>query len=164
MAAKDGDGAAPAVAHSKGGKGMLLMAVVAVIVLVAVAGVGLVLGRVTASGGGGNGKGGERTEREARIGARVTLDEFLVNLADNERYLRTTIAIGLAEDFSEKDMEEKTAPIRDAIVSVLSSKYLRDLRTEEGRETLKTEIKERVNRALDGEKVLAVYFTAFTTQ
>ena len=165
MAAKDGDsGAAPPVARSKGGKGMLLIAIIAIVVLAGVGGVGLVVGRVMASGGGDKKKSEAHKEKTVEIGAKVALEEFLVNLADNDHYLRTTIALGLAKDVTEKDIEEENAPIRDAIVSVLSSKKLAELRTQEGRDALKAEILERVNEALEGEKVLAVYFTAFTTQ
>jgi flagellar FliL protein len=68
------------------------------------------------------------------------------------------------DDFA-KDMSGHSAIIEDALTTTLSSKSSTDLLKPEGKEELKHELIERVNRALhEEEKVVNVYFTSFIIQ
>jgi flagellar FliL protein len=131
------------------------------IVVVVLAVNGLIVGKIFL---GGKSKGGHKETTE--VGQKLALEEFLVNLGDagSEHYLKTTIALGLKKGIDGKSLEEEQAPIKDTIISVLSSSKRDEISTEEGKQELKEEIKTRVNKALKGEKVLEVYFTAFATQ
>jgi flagellar FliL protein len=109
----------------------------------------------------------EEEEEEIEVGHSMALEEFLVNLSGGgDHYLRTTIALGLRKGLTEEKAKEQVAPIRDAILTVLSSKTLKELSTPKGREALKEELVEKVNEAASEEEDIVgkVYFTAFATQ
>jgi flagellar protein FliL len=100
------------------------------------------------------------------IGDTVPLDEFLINLADSDsaHYLKTTIGLGLIQGKTADDFKTKVPEARDAIVMVLSNKTLDQVRTTEGKEALKTELIDHINKELGSKDVGAVYFEAFATQ
>ena len=123
----------------------------------------LVLGKSVL--GRGNPEDKEKKKEKAEIGISMPLEEFMVNLnGGGEHYLRTTIALGLKKGVTEEQMKEHIPPMRDAILSILSSKTLSDLDKTKGREHIKSEIKEKVNDAVENEPVVKVYFTTFATQ
>jgi flagellar basal body-associated protein FliL len=63
------------------------------------------------------------------------------------------------------EMSPYSAVIDDALVNTLSSKASTDLLNPVGKEQLKTELMNNVNKALhDEEKVVAVYYTSFIIQ
>jgi flagellar basal body-associated protein FliL len=136
---------------------MIAMAVVTVIVL-------MIAGK-SVLGGGGKHSAKEKAPVVEEIGATVALDEFLVNLSGGgDHYLKAAISIGLRKGVTEDAIKEKTAPIRDAVVSVLSSQTLASLGTEKARESLKEELKTKINDATGDKSVLKIYFTSFATQ
>lgn len=102
------------------------------------------------------------------IGPKMPLEEFLVNLGgSNEHYLKATIALGLRKGLTEEKFKEETAPIRDAIIMVMSNKKTEEIATTEGKEKLKEEIRSAINKDLGSErdpKIIRVYFTNFTAQ
>lgn len=155
--------AKPEAAEGKAAKGKAngskagLMVIIAVVVAVSA----LIGGKVVISG---HKTSAKKTESTDQVGAKVQLEEFLVNLSGNDHYLRATLSLGLKKGLTEESVKDDTAPIRDAINSVLSSKKVDELTTEEGKERLKGEIKDRVNHELGNDKVARVYFTAFATQ
>ena len=123
---------------------------------------GLIVGKVFLTGK----KPQKGDKATVEVGHKVSLEEFLVNLADpgSEHYLKATIALGLKKGIDQKSLEEEMAPIKDAIISVLSSSLRDEISTEAGKKKLKEEIKSRLNKCLGGLKVVEVYFTAFATQ
>ena len=109
--------------------------------------------------------------------------ERVVNLTDKStpRYLKVQLtlefidskvkepprgeAVKAQQDEFAKDMSGHSAIIEDALTTTLSSKSSTDLLKPEGKEELKQELIERVNRALhEEEKVVNVYFTSFIIQ
>jgi flagellar protein FliL len=161
MADKSGDSAPKS--DEKGGKGGK-KPIILIIILVAVIGSSLIVGKVMLGGKGDKGKA-ESKEKVVEVGVSMPLEEFLVNLADNDaHYLKATVALGLKKGVTEEKLKEHVAPIRDAVVSVLSSMHLRPLGTEEGKEELKKVLKERINKVVPDAPVMEIYFTAFTTQ
>lgn len=99
-----------------------------------------------------------------QVGISIPMDEFLVNLTGGDHYLRATVSLGMAKDIKEEETKEKMAPMRDAVLTALSSKSLKDLSSENGREALKKELVDKVNAAAGSDMVVKVYFTAFATQ
>ena len=96
---------------------------------------------------------------------KMPLEEFLVNLAgSNEHYLKATFSIGLKKGETEEKMKEEVAPIRDAILGVLTTKTTEELATEPGKKKLKKGLVEKINKELGGEKVVKLYFLSFATQ
>ncbi len=126
---------------------------------------------------------------------RAKLDTFIVNLSDPKRFLKTTLLLeydpnllpteggagggsghggggsgghGAPADPTAlpAEMKEKEALVRDAVIQVLSSKRAEDLLTNQGKSSLKEELVEAINTALDFPEpsVVAVYFTEFIIQ
>jgi flagellar FliL protein len=96
----------------------------------------------------------------------VDLDPFLVNLADTAqtRFAKITIKLeSSASGFSEQ-MDEHLHQVRDSLLLLISSKRYDDIRTVEGKLDLRSNIVERVNAILGGEKASAAYFTEFVIQ
>lgn len=77
------------------------------------------------------------------------LKEFLVNLKDNGVYLRAEIALHPMDGFDVKKMEENGPAVQDAILNVLCSKSLDQVRTPSGKKELKKEIAKAVNDILN---------------
>jgi flagellar FliL protein len=109
--------------------------------------------------------------------------EQVVNLADKgtSKYLKVNLTLEFIDsklkdppqgaavtaqqtDFA-ADMTPYSAIIQDALVSTLSSKTSADLLKPDGKDQLKTDLINNVNRALhNDQKVVNVYFTTFIIQ
>lgn len=114
---------------------------------------------------GGSRANAKEAAKPVEVGISLPLEEFLVNLnGTNDHYLKTTIALGLKKGLTEEQVKEHIPAMRDAILSVLQTKSLKDLSSPKEREGLKDEVKERVNKEVADEPVVKVYFTAFATQ
>jgi len=111
-------------------------------------------------------KGGQ--VKKIQKGPVLSLDEFLVNLADpgSDHFLKATVGLELdkGKGKTPESLKEDTPLIRDAILSSLSSKTRDQIAPDAGREKLKVEIKKKVNAALGEDDVQGVYFTNFVTQ
>jgi len=98
----------------------------------------------------------------------MALEPFLVNLADTDevRFVKTTFQLGLAEETKEGEGKGSVATpaIRDSIISLLSSKRAEQILTPEGKETLRKEIRARVNTISPKLNVLEVYIVDFVVQ
>jgi flagellar FliL protein len=102
-------------------------------------------------------------------GATLTLEPFLVNLADkdNSRYLKINIQILVPS----KEVAEKITTagihvpkIRDAILGILTTKVADDVITNDGKQKLKKEIIEKLNDFLPEKPASDVFFTEFVVQ
>ena len=106
--------------------------------------------------------------KKVQKGPVLSLDEFLVNLADpgSDHFLKVTVGLELdkAKGKAPEALKEDTPLIRDAVLSSLASKTRDQLAAEGGRDKLKAEIKKKVNAALGEDDVQGVYFTNFVTQ
>jgi flagellar FliL protein len=96
----------------------------------------------------------------------MTLEPFLVNLADKEsrRYLKLKVALEVDSEETEKELEKFQPRIRDTLILLLSSKTYLDLSSLEGKQQLKQEIKQRIAALPNGRKVSDVFFTDFVAQ
>ena len=148
-----------------GKKGLPMPLIMGVVLLL----VGLFVGKSVL--GGGKKEAKSEKKEKAEVGISLPLDEFMVNLnGSGDHYLRAQIALGLRKGMTEEEGKEHSAPMRDAILSILSSKTLEQVAKLKDREALKEEIKTKVNEATvdekekDKETVVKVYFTAFATQ
>lgn len=99
------------------------------------------------------------------------LEEFLVNLADQDenRYLKVNIVLEVngdppAGEGGEGGGGSEDIKARDVIITVLTKKSYRRLISEEGKSSLKKELKKALNTSLDGLKVENIYFTSFAMQ
>ena len=129
-----------------------------VVVLVLAIGAKVFLGGSKASANGAK-------KAPVEVGISLPLEEFLVNLnGSSDHYLKTTLALGLKKGLTEEQVKEHVPAMRDAILTVLQAKSMKELNSPKEREALKDEIKEHVNKEVGEEPVVKVYFTAFATQ
>ena len=107
--------------------------------------------------------GGEK-KPETSATAIHKMDPFLVNLADpgQLRYLRVTLHV--ETPLKGEEYEKRLPQLRDSVLSILSSKYFKDILTSEGKNVLREEIKEKMNALLVEMKVRNIYFTEFVIQ
>lgn len=105
----------------------------------------------------------------AKIKSMMSLEAFLVNLADTDstRFLKVTFRLGLDEP---KVGEEYAAdPVilaatRDKILSLLSTKTAEELLTPQGKDRLRNEVRENVNPLLPKGRVVNVFILDFVVQ
>lgn len=107
--------------------------------------------------------GGDASTRPATV---VSLDEFVVNLADTDEdhYLKCTIGLELRPGVTEVTLRDKVPVIRDAAILVLSSRTVHSLRSSAGKENLKRELKARFNRQLGHGTIQDIYLEDFAVQ
>lgn len=75
-------------------------------------------------------------------------EEFLVNMADRNTYLRAKITLRFAENFEAHKLEENKGAIEDAIVRVLKTTRPEETVTDQQMFTLKKRIAESINHVL----------------
>jgi flagellar FliL protein len=108
-------------------------------------------------------------EPRPELGKLEKLGSFLVNLGDVEEthYLRAVVELeqnyGSSPEFG-NEIGNRKSQLRDIVISTLSAKTSEDLRTPEGKEALKQELKERINSVLAKGQIARVYFTEFAIQ
>lgn len=103
------------------------------------------------------------------LGPIITVGEFIVNLADptESHYLRANVVLELAYGSSLKlaeEVDKRMPQIKDIIISTLSSKTSVQLNDAENRESLKQELKDKINAVLNRGQLAKVYFTSFAIQ
>jgi len=121
--------------------------------------------------------GAEVTPDKAKpeeIGAVVSVDTFIVNLADpgGNRYLRVTMDLELAGKPADKsggktagdELAKRMPQIRDAILMILSTKRYADISTTEGKTALREEILNSANGLLASSQISRIYFKEFVIQ
>ncbi len=100
------------------------------------------------------------------IGPIYRLDPFTVNLADpgRSRFLRVVLQLELDAPSAAAELDSIEPRVRDATLTLLSSKRSGELATVGDKERLRNEIIHRLNGLLSGGKVIEVYFTEFVVQ
>ncbi|WKZ57155.1 MAG: flagellar basal body-associated FliL family protein [Bdellovibrionota bacterium] len=105
----------------------------------------------------------EIDEGEEPLGAFFPLDTLVVNLHGGQ-YIRTQIQLEFVERDVTSRFYTRLVPIRDAIITLLASKKAEDLLSARGKESLRVDIKDKVNEILRREEVKRVYFTLYVVQ
>lgn len=122
---------------------------------------GLEAGGEGEHGGGEHGEGGENIVLPPAV---LPLETFIVNLQVKGSFLRSTIQLEFAEPELPHTIENDVPKIKDAVIRVLSAKSSSELLTSEGKDKVRSEIRDSVNEILGGEEVTQVYFTEFIIQ
>ncbi|MEW6520180.1 MAG: flagellar basal body-associated FliL family protein [Thermodesulfobacteriota bacterium] len=100
------------------------------------------------------------------VGEIVTLDPFVVNLADpkGNRYLKMKISLEL-ETLEAADRAQKVTPkLRDIVIMMLTSLSFEEVMTPEGKLRIRDELLERFNRVTRPDKIKSIYFSEFVVQ
>lgn len=94
------------------------------------------------------------------------LEPFIVNIYDGQelRYLKVKVEMEMASPAVKTDIDSRLAPIRDAILVLLSSKTMQDVQDVQGKNQMKEEILAAVNKHIPPGKIAKIYFTDFVVQ
>jgi len=111
-----------------------------------------------AEGGHAEGKGGGSTI--------YPLEPFIVNIYDGQeiRYLKLKVEFDMANSEVKPELDAKVAPLRDAILILLTTKTMQEIQDLQGKNTLREQILSAANRVVSAGKVTKVYFTDFVVQ
>ncbi|MBI4620041.1 MAG: flagellar basal body-associated FliL family protein [Desulfobacterales bacterium] len=94
----------------------------------------------------------------------VSLDPFVMNLAEQGRFLKLSMQFELTDKSYQPMVLDKTPKLRDAIIILISSKDSESISSPEGKFQLKDELLLRANQII-GEGVFKnLYFTEFVMQ
>ncbi len=140
----------------------LMMIIIIAVVAVALAAGGFFL--VPKFLGGGSKE--KKEETRAEEGAMFSLDPFVVNLNDagGPKFLKVSIQLELSSPALAEKAKQKSPQIRDAIITLLTSKSSESLFPPEGKLQLKDEINARMNQIMGANTVKNVYLTDFVMQ
>ena len=121
--------------------------------------------------GGGHGaaatKEGGVKEGAAGLAANIfPLEPFIVNIYDGQelRYLKVKVEMEMASPAVKAELDGRLAPIRDAILVLLSSKTMQDIQDIQGKNQLKEDIMAAVNKHIPPGLIAKIYFTDFVVQ
>jgi len=109
-------------------------------------------------------------EKEARgsegKGEMFMVEELLVNPTGTSgtRYLSASLGLEVPTHEVAVRLEEKKLQVRDLLISILSSRTVEQLTTASERERMRLEILDRMNRMIDPDRILAVYFVDYVLQ
>ncbi|HLU24484.1 MAG TPA: flagellar basal body-associated FliL family protein [Longimicrobiales bacterium] len=165
----------------KQGSGKLVLGLVLVVGLVLGAAVGVFVvaprlsGVLGASGAGyaepigdfdhGGGEGG-RGGRSGSPGDLYTVDNLVVNPAGTKgtRFLMTTVVFEVRTQSVVEELRRREAQVRDALLTLLSSKTVEELVDVEARDTLRNELRDVVLAMVPRAQIGAVYFSHYVIQ
>ena len=147
----------------KGGKKKLIIIALVLIILV-----GGGVGGAFAFGLIGGPPPGEQPVEETpkpleQAGPIISLEPFIVNLADEEdnRYLKVSVGLEVKDEEIQKACEERMPRIKDIMITLFSSKTNDQVRDVKGKIKLRQEIVIRINEILGEGAVKNVFFTEF---
>ncbi len=92
------------------------------------------------------------------------LDPFVVNLAEHGRFLKMAIQLEFDDQKQEEIIKQKTPILRDAIITLVSSKSADSISGAEGKLQFKDEVLLRLNQIMGKDFFKNVYFTEFVMQ
>ena len=109
----------------------------------------------------------ERKAKESSPGASqrsagvvLPLPQYVVNLTGGKHTLKLSMDVEANADI-EKEMQASGERIRDAMVTLLSSKSFAEIQSPEGKVLLRAEVAARLNQILGSLKITRVYFKEF---
>jgi len=94
------------------------------------------------------------------------VNDIVVNPAGTggSRFLSCSIAFELANSKIHREFESKDALVRDALITILSSKTVPQLTVPKQKEIVRYQIKKRLEKLLHSDDLVGVYFTDFVLQ
>lgn len=122
----------------------------------------------SSSHGGGSNRGsghGETPDANGK-GPSWKLDPIVTNLVSDGAplLLKLSVELGFASEEARDEAEQSVSVVRDALLTLVSSRRVADLTSFEGKVLLKEDIRMRLNHLLDGPQVESVLVTEFVVQ
>ncbi|MEK9502508.1 flagellar basal body-associated FliL family protein [Gemmatimonadota bacterium DH-20] len=115
--------------------------------------------------GGGDGHGGGHGDDGS--GERFfQFDDLILNPAgtDGTRFLVLSLALEMKEDAGLAALEARDPEVRDAILSLLSTKTVQELADVTQRPALREELRQRLNQLLGEDEIVRLYLPRFVIQ
>ncbi len=171
MAKKDDE----QIEQPKAKKGTLALILAVVLGVILLAGVGAgayFLGSRNqpapeAAADGKDAKSGDKAaEVENKVGPMVDISSFIINILDRDevRYLKASLSLEADNEETAKELDERRAQVRDAILLLIGNKTFDELRDLQGKMQLRAELMAQVNTLLQKGQVKNIYFTDFVVQ
>ena len=93
-------------------------------------------------------------------------EDFIVNLAkeDMGTYLKVQIGVEVSDKKTLGEIGRMEFKIRDRLNYILSRQSLKTISTDTGKDNIKREIKESINKVLDTGEITDVFFYEFVSQ
>lgn len=164
-------------------KGKLLIIILALVGVIVLSGVGIAVWLLTSppekskkakahadedQGDEAADEGEEEEEGDDHPPVYEKLEQFTVNLADQETYLQTEIQLLLADAKVQEKIKTRMPEVRDAMIRLLSSKMPEELSAADGKTRLAEDVQKEINDVLGIKKkskgVKKVLFGAFIIQ
>ncbi|MBI5730675.1 MAG: flagellar basal body-associated FliL family protein [Ignavibacteriales bacterium] len=94
------------------------------------------------------------------------VDDLIINPAntDGKRLLLSSLGFDVASEQNTQELKAKEVLLKDAIISVVSSKGMSQLGNIAYRDSLRTEITKRVNKVMPEVKINTIYFSKYILQ
>ncbi len=94
------------------------------------------------------------------------VEDLIINPAktDGKRLLMSSLGFDVSSEGEHKELKEKDVLLKDAVISVMSSKELGQLGNTAYRDTLRTEIVKRLSQLMPKVKVNTIYFSKYILQ
>ena len=168
MAENDGQAKGKKGAEEKpaGKSGKKLIIIIGGIVVLCVAIGVAVFFYLRSSGGEGEASGEKKEAAVKKTPAIYSLEPFIVNIHDgpNLRYLKVKLEFEITSPEAKEGLDHIQAPMRDAILVLLSSKNLDDITMTDGKNKLRNEAMATVAKVAPPGEISRVYFTDFVVQ
>jgi flagellar protein FliL len=158
---KDDDNPDDAKQKPAKGKGKGILIIIGILVLALAGGA---FAYVQLTGGKGKAEAAKMEEKKTQKSALVALDPFVMNLSEQGRFLKVVMQFELVDAADQPMVNERTPQLRDAIITLVSSKSVDAVSSPEGKFQLKDELLLRANQAVGKDVFKNLYFTEFVMQ
>lgn len=108
----------------------------------------------------------EEIVESATLGPTVDIGNFTINLSDPgpPRYLKAVVKGTVSSERTKQEVEARNPQLRDAVLSYLSSLLLKDTQGARAKQTIRDNLRKRINNILRTGEVTDIFFTDFVTQ
>lgn len=96
--------------------------------------------------------------------ALIALDPFVLNLLEQGRFIKVSMQFEITDETQREFVQSRIPQLRDAIITLVSSKSVESIASPEGKIQLKDEILLRANQVMEKDVFKNLYFTEFVMQ
>jgi flagellar FliL protein len=153
-----------------GGKKLMIIGGISVLIIAIAASVAVFLYMHKGSGDEDTAEAGTEQKKEAAHAKKTIaiypLEPFIVNIHDgaNLRYLKIKLEFEITSPAVKEEIDPFQAPLRDAVLVLLSGKNLEEISVTDGKNKLRDEVMATVAKVVPPGKITRVYFTDFVVQ
>jgi len=152
-----------------GGKKKLIIIIVAVVVLLGGAGAGyyfFFMGSDAEKKLSPEEEQAQLEQQAKQVGPMISLDQFIVNIMDDEesRYLKASITIEADTPETAAELTQRMPQIKDAVLLLIGNKTFSEVNDLQGKIQLRAELINKINSLLPKGKIKHIYFTDFVVQ